>query len=69
MVISTSLVSGFILAPIKMIIEPIMTFIPSKIGINSTPFDNIVTAISGAHEPKTMDFCCLVSDANIDSKK
>jgi len=26
--------------------------IPNKIGINSVPFDNIVTAIKGACEPK-----------------
>ena len=46
-----------------------MTFIPNSIGINSVPFDSIVTAISGAHEPKIMDFCCLVSDVNITPKK
>ena len=29
-----------------MILEPIVTFIPSTIGIDFAPFDNIVTTIS-----------------------
>jgi len=49
---SISLVSGLILAPIKIIAEPIITLTPIKIGINSVHLDSIVIAIRGAHEPK-----------------
>ena len=49
---SVSLVSGLILAPTKIITEPIITFMPRRIGIHSTPFESIVTAINGDHDPK-----------------
>jgi len=51
-----------------MIIEPIMTFIPSKIEIHSVPFVNVVTTVSGINEPKTMDFCYPVNGTNTTSK-
>ncbi len=49
--ISTSFVSGLILAPINNIEEPMITLIPKNIGTRFPSRGNMVTAINGAQEP------------------
>ena len=50
---STSRVSGLILVPTSIINEPKITVAASRNGIRFPLFDSKLTAIRGAHEPKS----------------